>query len=223
MRTPIPTSTSNRPVSPSDPFERSDPSQRRRVGRKFASPLAVVVAAAVAVMVVAVVAAWYRWDREPPRDPMVRLAQAVPADVERETRTAVAEFVEVFGARRACIPTAHVVLVRDVDGGDARYLADSAVIEIQIPTTPARFRESLVHELAHHVEHTCAAFADLRDKWLSRSGDDTWSRQERWEDRPTEQWAEAAVDLVLGERLLHGDEMTIDAELVALAGDWLAP
>jgi hypothetical protein len=209
MRT-IPTSTSNRPDSPSEPF---------------ASTVAVVVVAVMTVvaLVVAAVVAWYWWVREPPRDPIVRFAQAVPADVERETRTAVAEFSDVFRERRPCLPTAHVVLVRDVDGGDARYLADSAVIEIEIPTTPARFRESLVHELAHHVESTCPAFAGLRDEWLARSGDGTWSGQERWEDRPTEQWAEAVVALVLGERLLHGDEMTVDADLVTVARDWLDP
>jgi len=212
VTTQIPTSTSNRPDSP------SDPPVRRWVRRKIVSTIGVVV-----VAVIIGVVALYGWIREPQRDPVVRFAQAIPSDVEGEARAAIAEFTDVFGPRRACIPTAHVVLVRDVDGGDARYLADAAAIEIEIPTTPARFRESLVHELAHHVERACPAFADLRDEWLARSGAVAWSGQERWEDRPTEQWAEAVVGLVLGERLLHGDEMTIDPDLVLLAGEWLDP
>ncbi len=163
-------------------------------------------------------AAWFGWFR-PAREPVVRFGQPIPADVEAEARAAVADYVGVFAARRACAPPADVVLVRDVEGGDARYVAEDGRVEIEIPTTPARFRESLVHELAHHLEHRCADFGELREAWLAQAGG-AWSGHQRWEDRPSEQWAEAVVDIVLGERILHGDEMVLDPELVALVREW---
>lgn len=180
----------------------------------------VAVAAVVVVAVVVATVGWATWPRPQASDPVVRFVQPVPTDVESEARAAVADFVAVFDARRGCAGTAEVVLVRDVEGGDARYLDSEGVIEIEIPTTPERFRESLIHELAHHVEHRCLDFAELRRAWTEQTGI-VWSGQDRWEDRPSEQWAEVVVEVVLGERMLHDDDMPIDANLVVLAVDWI--
>ncbi len=178
--------------------------------------------ALVSVLMLAAVGVglWAWLLRPPPRDPVVRFTQPIPADVEAEARAAVAAFVAVFETRRDCAGTAGVELVRDVEGGDARYVEHDAAIEIEIPTTPERFRESLVHELAHHVEHRCPEFEQLRQAWTQHTAI-AWSGQERWEERLSEQWAETVVELVLGERLLHGDEMRIDPTLVVLASDWI--
>ena len=188
------------------------------VRRRRTMAIVAIVVVGVALAAGVGVAAWPRHDHRP----LVRLVQHVPDDVEREARAAVARFASVFAARRGCIPTAEVVLVREIEGGDARYLAEDAIVEIQIPTTPARFRESLVHELAHHVELTCPAFGELRAAWLAGVAETAWSGQERWEDRPSEQWAETVVEIVLGERRLHGDEMSLDAERSAAAAAWIA-
>ena len=74
--------------------------------------------------------------------------QELPADVRAEVDTTWAAFLDVFGSRRRCFGDVALRLVGDVDGGDARYDLDEALIEIEIPTSPARFRESLAHELA---------------------------------------------------------------------------
>jgi hypothetical protein len=214
MTTPTRTPTSN-PPSPA-PERELECSRPRRRDHRIA--LAAVIAASVVVL--AAIAVWMMWLRSTPRDPVIRFTQPIPADVETEARAAVADFVDVFAARRDCMGTAEVVLVDEVDGGDARYVDVDGVIEIEIPTTPERFRESLVHELAHHVERTCPDFAVLRGTWAEQTGID-WSGQDRWEDRPSEQWAEVVVEMVLGERMLHGDEMPIDADLVVLAVDWI--
>lgn len=77
----------------------------------------------------------------------------VPADVQAELDVTWSRFLDRFGSRRTCFEDVSVDLVRQVQGGDARYVIDKRLIEIQIPTTPARFRESFAHELAHHL--TC--------------------------------------------------------------------
>lgn len=213
--TPIPTPTSNPPSPPPD-ADRSPTSEPAGRGRR----VAVIASAVVLLLALVGVGSWAWWFRPSARDPVVRFTQSVPADVEAEARAAVADFVDTFEAHRDCPGTAEVVLVRNVAGGDARYVEGEGAIEIEIPTTPERFRESLVHELAHHVEHRCPEFEQVRRSWADRTGV-AWTGQERWEERPSEQWAEVVVEMVLGERRLHGDEMRIDPTLVALAADWI--
>lgn len=214
MTTPTPTSTASPPSPPPevDGARGAPASSRRRL---------VLIVSGLALTLVAVGIGLWAWLlRSSPRDPVVRFTQPIPADVEAEARAAVADFVTVFEARRDCAGTAEVVLVRDVEGGDARYVDSDAVVEIEIPTTPERFRESLVHELAHHVERRCPQFEDLLRAWDAQTAV-PWTGQELWEDRPSEQWAEVVVEMVLGERRLHGEDMPIDAALVVLAQEWI--
>jgi hypothetical protein len=70
-----------------------------------------------------------------------------------------------------------------------------------------------VHEWAHHVEFQCDAQVEMRAAFVEAQGlaaDTPW-RLERgtanilssdWAAIPSEQYAEAAVDLVLGNRLV---------------------
>lgn len=217
MVTPIPTPTANPPSPPSEAGDGpTGPARTRRPRRVVWAGGLVVLAVAVALLV----GSFWRFGASA-HDPVIRFTQPVPVDVDTNARAAVASFVALLGARRDCVGTAEVVLVRDVAGGDARYLATDGTVEIEIPTTPARFRESLIHELAHHVEHRCPDFDRLRRSYVGRTAI-VWTGQERWEERPSEQWAELVVELVLGERMLHGDEMSIDPVLVELVADWLA-
>ena len=115
-----------------------------------------------------------------------------------------------------------MVLVDDVPDGDARYLRAEAVIEIEIPTSPRRFRDSLVHELAHHVERRCPDFPVVRNEVLAITGADSWTGQPRWADRPSELWAESVVEVVLGERVRFGRTVPLDPALVEVVGSWIA-
>lgn len=155
-------------------------------------------------------------------EPLVTFRQDVPDDVEAEAIDAVAAFNGTFSARRGCVDGVEVVLVDHVEGGDARYVGDAATIEIAIPTSPRRFRESLLHELAHHVEHRCAEFDRLAEQILSLTGGETWSGQARWEDRPAEHWAEAVVEVSLGERVRFGRSMPLDPAVVEAVRAWAA-
>ena len=158
------------------------------------------------------------------QNPKARIivVQDVPADVRAEMNATWGRFIDRFADRRRCFSDVSVVLVDQVDGGDARYVGDEARIEIEIPTTPARFRESLTHELAHHVERTCDEFDELRTTLHPVFGgpDRPWIGGEIWEEIPSELWAEAVVALVNGDRLLHGDDMPIDEAVIDLIAKW---
>ena len=148
--------------------------------------------------------------------------QDLPDDVQAELDVTWRRFVDRFDARTGCVDDVSVELVRAIDGGDARYVIDGSVIEIKIPTTPSRFRESLVHELAHHVEYTCGEFAELRRALHPQLGDPEapWAGGDDWEETPSERWAEAVVLLVNGERIRHTDEIPVDPAVVALVEAW---
>lgn len=191
---------------------------RRRARRRLVVP---AIGAVALGLVVAVVVTLLVWPTDGPHDPVITFVQPVPVDVEAEARTAVAAFVDRFASRRDCVGGAEVVLVDDVPAGDARYLAAGATIEVEIPTSPRRFRDSLVHELAHHVERRCADSGTLRAAVLAVTGDGAWSGQPRWADRPAELWAEAVVEIVLGERVRFGRTVPLDPALVDAVRAWI--
>ncbi|MEM8924197.1 MAG: hypothetical protein AAGD35_11915 [Actinomycetota bacterium] len=159
--------------------------------------------------------------------------QDLPADVQTEVDQTWGRFVEVFGPRRRCFDDVSLLLVTELDGGDARYVVPERRIEILIPTSPRRFRESLVHELAHHVEHTCGRFAQFRPRFIallaeggqaepSGSGDTiAWADPDvGWEARPAELWAETVVAVVNGERVRHERTMPLPEGAEALVLTW---
>ncbi|MEO6651254.1 MAG: hypothetical protein ABIP17_01185 [Ilumatobacteraceae bacterium] len=149
------------------------------------------------------------------------IVQDLPDDVRAVLDPAWAAFLARFDGRRSCIADVEVVLVDHVEGGDARYVESAAMIEIEIPTTPAKFRESLVHELAHHVERTCVEFGELRAELHARFGlERPWSDGATWADIPAERWAETVVQLVNGDRILHRSEMPLDRSVLDVVEAW---
>jgi hypothetical protein len=146
--------------------------------------------------------------------------QDVPDDVDAELATVWAAFTTVFAGRLACIDDVRVVLVGDVGGGDARYVAASDTIEVEIPTTPGRFRESVAHELAHHVERSCADFAELRTEIHPTLGGGDWASGRTWYETPSERWAEHVAELLVGERVRHVDEVPVSGEVLAAITRW---
>ncbi|NNE11085.1 MAG: hypothetical protein HKN41_02445 [Ilumatobacter sp.] len=175
-----------------------------------------LTAAVVLIMVAAACA--------PNGEGLLRSDQDLPADVRAEIVAVEQRFTAAFEGRLGCWPTATLRLVSKVEGGDARYVAGRRLIEIAIPTTPARFRESLVHELAHHVEASCDDFAELRTVLAPMFGhhEQGWTEGATWEETPSELWAEAVVQVVLGERLLHAEDMPLPAAAVEAVDAWAA-
>ena len=150
----------------------------------------------------------------------LRTEQEWPDDVASLVGETWTDFIARFEDRQTCFEDFEVTLVRELDAGDARYRPVERLIEIRIPTSPRRFRESLVHELAHHVERTCAAHAGLRAE-LGYPEWEAWTRGPEWEQVPSERWAEAVVLLVNGERVRFGRSMPLDDAWIATIEAWV--
>jgi len=116
-----------------------------------------------------------------------------------------------------------VTEIDSTDDADARYLPNPGLIEIAIPTSPRRFRDSLVHELAHHLDATCASRDSLRQEWAAARGQDVaaWATGP-WEGRSAELFAETVVELTLGERVRFGRSVELPVYATDVVGGWLA-
>lgn len=186
------------------------------MGRRLVAQFAAVATAAVSAFLVVGSA------RSGESEPRLLFVQDVPADVRSESNATVARFRGRFAGRASCVDDVSIELVRAVDDGDARYVTGERRIEIQIPTTPARYRESLAHELAHHLEWTCGEFGSLRVALEPLLGGDgvAWSVGPTWQETPSERFAEAVVELVNGERIRHVDTMPVDSAALDLIARW---
>ncbi|MCX7671484.1 MAG: hypothetical protein N2439_15615 [Anaerolineae bacterium] len=121
------------------------------------------------------------------------------------------QFLVAFAGRTACF--GDVILVASFDLADrAAYEPRTAVVTVRVPATAAMLQSALIHEWAHHVEHQCVAHGELRSAFLAAQGlpaETPWrpaaaeTAQEdgaAWAATPSEQYAEAAVEVVLGHR-----------------------
>lgn len=151
----------------------------------------------------------------------LQFAPDVPSDVRRLATQVWADTAGALPARAACLDGA--VLATDRDLGDrARYLPASSAIVLRIPATAAQLESALIHELAHHLEHTCADHRALRPAFLAAQGhpsDANWFGGDQWSDRPSEQYAEAVVLHVRGHRGFHR-QMHIDGAALAAVRAW---
>lgn len=151
----------------------------------------------------------------------LQVAPDVPNDVRRLATEVWADTAAALPARAACLDGA--VLVTDRDLGDrARYLPASSTIVLRIPATAAQLESALMHELAHHIEHTCADHLALRPAFLAAQGhpaDADWFAGDGWGDRPSEQYAETVVLHVRGRRGFHR-QMHIDGAALAAVRAW---
>lgn len=149
--------------------------------------------------------------------------QEVPPEVTELVRSTWASFLAAFPAKQDCVGTVELILVTDVAGGDAAYSPEEPQIRIEIPTTPARFPESLAHELGHHLERACNAAAEIGREFVVAEGldpDADWYLGDLWFKVPSEHFAETVVWLVMGDRLLHSDIMPLSENTIRLVSEW---
>lgn len=132
--------------------------------------------------------------------PRLEVEGGTPGDLADLARTTFQDFVSAFPARQGCI--GEVVVAGSWELGDrARYDPDSGLIEVRIPATAPQLTVSLVHELAHHLEHACPEQKEVRPRFLAALGVDAaepWSDPESYQSSPSELWAEAVVRYVTG-------------------------
>lgn len=132
--------------------------------------------------------------------PAISFASDTPTDLRDLGRSVFADFLEAFEARLHCIGTVEVRGVEDLPDR-ARYHPMATVIELRIPATAPHLTASLLHELGHHLEHSCPEQAGVRGPFLEALGlepDSAWSVPSVYEANPSELWAEAVVRHVSG-------------------------
>ncbi len=130
-------------------------------------------------------------------------------------------FREAFPATEDCV--GEVRLQGDWDLREqGEYRALTGTITVGIPGPPSRLSHTVVHELAHHLEAVCPTQWELREPFLVAQGyppDTDWFEAATWEEIPSEQFAEAVVQVVLGRPAVHY-RIELRPEAVELVRQW---
>jgi hypothetical protein len=134
------------------------------------------------------------------RVPDLRITGASPDDLRALIGATWDRFVEAFPARRSCLAPVTVQGAWELDDRGS-YEPGRRLVTVRIPGTAPNLRDSLVHEFAHHMEFTCPEQHDVRVPFLVAQAfppSASWFEGASWETTPSEQFAEAVVQVVLG-------------------------
>ena len=177
------------------------------------------------VLVVMVLAAtvWGALVRTDDNDPRLQIAESVAADFASLATETFDDFVAAAPGAANCIGAPTLEATEELDDL-ATYDQPSVTIRVRVPATAPSLQGSLTHELAHHVEVACASHLRLRPTFLAAQGhapDTAWFGEGAWEDRPSEQFAEAVVEVVLGRRSRNRLRLRLAPEAVEVVSDWL--
>lgn len=140
----------------------------------------------------------------------VIIDDSVHADFESVIQETWAQFVDVFAARTDCFGDVRVRADYDLSVR-AVYDPQTATVSVRVPERAAILKGALVHEWAHHVEFQCDGHAEMRAAFIEAQGipaDTPWQSDggsflifsSDWARIPSEQYAEATIVVVLGER-----------------------
>ena len=146
---------------------------------------------------------------------------SVAADFEALALETWDQFLVAFRARSGCFGDVHVRAVYALDSR-AGYDPDTATATVLVPGTPAMLQSGLVHEWAHHVEFQCNEQQDLRPAFLAAQGlptDTPWRSPDESAISPSEQYAEAAIEFVLGTRPIP-TEAHVTREAIRVVQEW---
>jgi hypothetical protein len=158
--------------------------------------VAAVVLVVALVAAVGGAAAWWSGSRAP----SLTLAANTPSDLGVLARRTWDRFLDAFPARRDCLAPVAVAGARQLDDL-ATYDPAQRLVTIRIPGTAPNLAATLVHEFAHHLEFTCPAHRGLRPLFLAAQGrrlDAPWFDGPSWARTPSEQFAHATSEVVLG-------------------------
>jgi len=131
------------------------------------------------------------------------------------------QFLVAFQARSDCFGDVHLraVYILDSRAGYDPYTATATVL---VPGTPAMLQSGLVHEWAHHVEFQCKNHQDLRSDFLAAQGlppDTSWRLPDESAISPSELYAEAAIEFVLGTRPIP-TEAHVTRKAIRVVREW---
>ena len=165
------------------------------------------------------------------RPPRLIIDESVDSDFAALAQETWHQFLTVFQARADCFGDVRLRATRTL-GSRAVYDPDTATVTVRVPGTAALLQGALVHEWAHHIEFQCPAHEALRPAFLVAQGlppDTPWRpaaamtdvAADEWAGIPSEQYAEAVVELVLGGRPI-ATGARVSPEAVRIVGDWAA-
>lgn len=149
-------------------------------------------------------------------------AEGTPPDLQELGLQVWEEFIAVFPNQAGCIGEVTMEGDWTLEGSRAYYLPDDARVVLEIPATAPHLRHSMIHELAHHIEHVCADHIQLRGAFLEAQDlppDTPWFDGPSWEETPSEQYAEAVVRLLLSRPVMHY-RLSVTAEAVEAVRKW---
>lgn len=167
----------------------------------------------------------------PERTPQLIVEESVASDFRAVAIATWAKFLTTFEARRDCFGDVRLRATRRLNSR-AGYDPESAAVTVRVPATAALLEGALVHEWAHHLEFQCEAHQELRPGFLAAQGlppDTPWRPDNNpagtpasaWANIPSEQYAEAAIELVLGRRQIPTG-VQVRPEAVQVIGAWAA-
>lgn len=155
--------------------------------------------------------------------PRLHFDDSVGSDLRAVAAFTWDRFLHAFNGRLECF--GDVRLAASADLGDrAGYHPETTTVTVRVPATAPLLEASLVHEFAHHVEFQCPEHRRLRSAFVSAQGSGHiagWFDGDRWGAVPSEQYAEATVQLVLGRRL-GSRPVTLSPQAVAAVAAWAA-
>ncbi len=153
--------------------------------------------------------------------PELRHDDSVPDDLRALADETWNDFLDAVPGRHGCMSEPTLSAAWELETR-AEYEPGTTTLTVRVPGTPATLRSQLLHEFAHHLEFTCAEHPELRPGFLAAqgfAGDADWFSGPTWEETPSEQYAEAIVELVEGRRT-HLGGISITDEALALVRDW---
>ena len=156
---------------------------------------------------------------------------SVASDFDALAQETWKQFLNVFRARTSCFGDVHLHAATDLDSR-ATYDPDTATVTVRVPGTPAMLQSALIHEWAHHIEFQCPAQKELRPAFLAAQGlpivtlwrpDKTPANtpESEWATIPSEQYAEATIEVVLGRRQIP-TTARVTTEAVRVIAQWAA-
>lgn len=139
------------------------------------------------------------------------------------------QFLTAFQARTDCFGDVRLHAANDLNAR-AAYDPDTATVTVRVPATPVMLQSVLVHEWAHHIEFQCDAQKELRAAFLAAQGlppntlwrpddDPAHTPESAWATIPSEQYAEAAIEFVLGRRQIP-TTARVSEEAVQVLAAW---
>lgn len=157
--------------------------------------------------------------------PQLVFDASVAPDLQELAKETWRVFLDVFAKRTNCFGDVRLVATRHLNDR-AVYDPQSATVTLRVPGTSALLREALVHEWAHHVEFQCPEQQTMRADFLLAQGlpaETLWrdNKLERpWAEIPSEQYAEATIQLVLGRQQIP-TAIQVSAEAVTVIEEWV--